>query len=570
MAKLKLKDALSKADGLLKKGRAQDAGAIYQTILRAQPGNAQAARGMKAVQARNTVADPPKAVLDEVMVLLRGSDFKQAAVRAKTLLKTYPSSPNLWNMRALACNASHRFDDAVAACEMVVSLSPSSPEAHLNLGNALRKVERYEAAISALQRALELKPSYPFAFNSLGNVQASQSMSAKAIESYSKAIELDPKYAEAHHNLGDAQVTAHLLDAAAESYRKTIEINPDYGKVYRGLSAITTFKLDDPVVTKMHALLDKLQAQGETDHSMHLCFALAKVYRDNKDFETSFLYLNKANTLLATSLRYDPSADHTMFRSVKSTARRIASAAFDASESPAPVTPIFILGMPRSGTTLTEQILACHSDVTAAGELGFVREFGQALTLGSEPPTEKNLQRFRGRYFEAISKLSEGRAYVTDKMPHNFRYIGLIRKALPEAIIINLKRDPAAVCWSNFWQFFPRLPLGYATGIETTVDYFGKYQDLMQFWQEQLPDEYYVLDYDRLVVDQEDETRALLERCGLPWQDACLSPHKKKRDVHTASKYQVTKPVYKGSSAAWKAFEPYLDGAFDVFKAERG
>lgn len=573
MVKLKVKDALVKADGLLKKGHKQAASAIYGNVLRAQPSNSHARRGLKAAgggSSQSVVADPPKAVLDEVLGLLRLNDFKKAAVRAKTLLKKFPNSPNLWNLRALACNGQHRYEDAVAACEKIVALSPDSPEAHLNHGNALRKCERFEAATEALNKALLLRPDYPFAYNSLGLVQSAQSNTEAAMESFSKAIALNPKYAEAHYNLGSVQSNIGNLNDAIESYRATVALNPDYGKVYRGMSVIQKFTLDDPVVAKMLSLYEKLFAAGEEEHRSHVCFALAKVYRDNKDYGLSYRYLKEGNALLGNVLGHDPVADRKMFKDIKFAAPKVAAAPFDASTDKREITPIFILGMPRSGTSLTEQILACHSDIHAAGELGFVARFGRSISEGTEQPTEKNLMRFRERYFAAISTLPNGERFVTDKMPHNFRNVGLIRKAIPEAIIINIKRDPSAVCWSNYWQFFPRRALAYSTNLDAAVEYFGMYANLMTYWQKHLPDQIYVLDYDRMVIHQEEETRALLARCGLPWEAACLSPHKQTRDVNTASKLQVKEPVYTGSSSAWKAYEPYIEGVFDAFERQIG
>lgn len=573
MAKLSVKDALVKADGLLKKGHKQAASAIYGNVLRAQPSNSHAGRGLKAAgggSSQSVVADPPKAVLDEVLGLVRANDFKKAAVRAKTLLKKFPNSPNLWNLRALACRGQHKYEDAVAACEKIVALSPNSPEAHLNHGNALRKVGRFEAATEALNKALSLRPNYPFAYNSLGNVQSDQSNAKAAMESFSKAISLDPKYAEAHYNLGSAQSTIGNLNDAIESYRATVALNPDYGKVYRGMSDIQKFTLDDPIVAKMLSLYEKLFAEGEEEHRSNVCFALAKVYRDNMDYGLSYRYLKEGNALLGSRLGHDPVADRKMFKDIKFAAPKVAAAPFDASAEKREITPIFILGMPRSGTTLTEQILACHPDVAAAGELSFGPEFGQSLTDGTEQPTEKNLMRFRERYFEAISTFPDGERFVTDKMPHNFRIVGLIGKAIPEAVIINLKRDPAAVCWSNYWQFFASRALAYSTNLDAAVEYFRMYENLMDYWQKHLPDQFYVLDYDRLVIHQEEETRALVARCGLPWEDDCLSPHKLTRNVKTASKLQVKEPVYTGSSSAWKAYEPYIDGVFDAFERQIG
>ena len=212
--------------------------------------------------------------------------------------------------------------------------------------------------------------------------------------------------------------------------------------------------------------------------------------------------------------------------------------------------------MPRSGTTLIEQIISCHSDVTGAGELEVVRR------LAVDLPSSKSSD-FRDHYFEKVGPLALGNRFVTDKMPHNFLHIDLICRALPEAKIIHVKRDPAAICWSNYQHYFPSQELAYACDLEDIVNYYQMYDDLMQFWYDNYGDRIYQLDYDQLTVDQEAETIKLIHHIGLEWQNACLSPHKNMRGVHTASQQQVRQKVYTGSSAHWRKFEPFLQGAFD-------
>ena len=232
--------------------------------------------------------------------------------------------------------------------------------------------------------------------------------------------------------------------------------------------------------------------------------------------------------------------------------------------------PVFIVGLPRSGTTLVEQIISSHSQVTGAGELPFASQFGSRLAFGQASVDQEALRAFRNEYLAGLQRRSEGNAIVTDKMPQNFRHLGLIAAALPEAKIIHVKRDPAAVCWANYTQYFADSsgPLNYCYSLEDIVHYHGLYEDLMTFWHQALPGRIYDLDYERLTKDQEEETRKLIDHLGLNWDDACLSPQDNKRVVGTASNLQVRQRVYQGSSERWKRYRPYLNGAFDHFSAD--
>ena len=169
----------------------------------------------------------------------------------------------------------------------------------------------------------------------------------------------------------------------------------------------------------------------------------------------------------------------------------------------------------------------------------------------------------RNSYLEELEKISNNNHFVIDKMPHNFLHIGLIIKTLPEAKVIHVKRDPAATCWSNFKHYFSHKGLGYSYDLDDTVSYYKLYQDLMAFWDQHYGRHIYQLDYDKLTIEQELETRKLIKHLELGWEDACLSPQDNKRSVSTASQQQVREKVYKGSSQAWRKFEPYLNGAFD-------
>ena len=225
--------------------------------------------------------------------------------------------------------------------------------------------------------------------------------------------------------------------------------------------------------------------------------------------------------------------------------------------------PIFIVGMPRSGTTLVEQIVSSHSRVTGAGELNFATQFGAGIATGFTEANNESLLNFRSKYFNKLQNFSNGNIFVTDKMPQNFRYIGLLAAAFPEAKILHVKRNPVAVCWSNYKQYFVSKGIGYCHAIDDIITYHKLYEKLMSFWIKSLSKRIYNIDYEQLTVNQELETRQIIEYIGLEWDERCLSPQNNTRSVATASNVQVRKKVYQGSSEQWRKYQPFLTGALD-------
>ena len=222
--------------------------------------------------------------------------------------------------------------------------------------------------------------------------------------------------------------------------------------------------------------------------------------------------------------------------------------------------------MPRSGTTLAEQIISSHSRITGAGELKYVEKFGLSLATGYSTIDLASISKFRSNYLAYLSNVANGKKIVTDKMPQNFRFIPLISAALPEAKFVHLQRNAAATCWSNYRHYFATKGLGFCYDLRDVVSYYQMYLDLMKVWQSQYGNKIYNLDYEKLTNNQEQETRRLIKYLGLSWENRCLSPHKNKRSVATASQQQVRQKVYKGSSKEWEKYEKYLNGAFDCLK----
>ena len=327
---------------------------------------------------------------------------------------------------------------------------------------------------------------------------------------------------------------------------------------------MTKYTSDTAQISEVEALLQRTDL-NDSDRC-HLRYANAKMQEDLGDLNAAYASYVAGGGLRQKLLKYEFKQDEHLFDQIKRTAPQFKDVALNAASEPITHTPIFILGMPRSGTTLVEQIVSSHSKVTGADELPYVSQFGTKLVAGITAPTLEAVSAFRERYLTELAKRAEGQAFITDKMPQNFRYIALICAAFPEAKIVHVQRNAEATCWSNFKHYFTTTDLGYSYDLSDTVAYYGLYKDLMNFWSQSYGDRIYHLDYDKLTENQAPETRCLIEYLELNWEDACLSPQNNKRSVKTASQQQVRKKVYKGSSQAWRKYEPFLDGVFDGLK----
>ena len=458
-----------------------------------------------------------------------------------------------------------RSDDAEASFRKAIALKPSLAEAHYNLGNTLQELVRLDDAEASFRKAIALKPDLAEAHVNLGITLRGLGSLDDAEGSYRRAIALKPDYAEAHNNLGNMQKKLGRLDDAEASFRKAVALKPDFAEAHSNLANMKKFSSEDEQCLQMQVLY-RDPATSEKNRCQ-ICFALAKAYEDLRELARAFQLYAEGNALRKKELGYSKAQDKQLFETLKANYQQISDACAPeivATEH----APIFIVGMPRSGTTLVEQVISSHPLVTGAGELPFVAQLGGSLAVGQSPADSKTLATFREEYLSALKQRSEGNAIVTDKMPHNFRFLGLIATALPEAKIIHVKRDPAAVCWANYTRYFVNDSLGYCYSLDDILHYYELYQDLMKYWRLTLPDRIYDLDYDALTENQEEETRKLIHHLGLEWDDACLSPQDNTRGVATASALQVRQKVYQGSSEKWKQYLPFLNGALDHLRVD--
>jgi tetratricopeptide (TPR) repeat protein len=486
--------------------------------------------------------------------------LKEAATSYNRALSINPDFVEAYFNLGITLKKQGKLEQAIYAYKKVALIKPDFVDAYLNMGIIFEAQNKHERALEIYNKAISIKPDFFDAYNNIIVVLLKQSKLNELFKVCSKVLSINPDFASAYLNMGIAFQEQNKPKKAIEAYKRLLKIVPDCAAGHRNLSALINYKPGDPQIDIVNKLIK--QTNISEDAKCHLHYTFAKINEDLSNLEVAFDNYVAGGKLRKKLLSYDIKYDQQNFKKIKDTSKKIEILSKKPIESLSQ-TPIFILGMPRSGTTLIEQIISSHSQVHGAGELTLIDHFGGAIARGDQVADLDSVFKFRRAYLEELKNLSDGMHFVTDKMPLNFLYIGIIMAALPEAKIIHVKRNPAATCWSNFKQYFSANGFGYSYSISDTVEYFRMYNDLMQFWDTLYGDKIYHLDYDKLTVDQEYETRALIEYCNLNWEEIFLSPQKNKRNIYTASQQQIRKKVYKGSSEVWRKFELQLNGSFD-------
>ena len=505
--------------------------------------------------------EPSQQQLDSLLELYQTGKYTDAEKLSVSITEEFPKHQFAWKVLGAILKQMGKINESLVVCQKSVELNPQDAEAHNNLGIILKELGRLKEAEVSFRQTIALNPQDAEAHNNLGIILQELGRLKEAETSYRKAIALKPNLVGTHNNLGILLKKQGRLKEAEISYRQAITLKPDYAEAHRNLTSIKKFDTQDEQYLKMQELyLDKNISE---EQRCHINFGLAKACEDLGNFEQAYTHYGEGNVLCKKLLNYNINQDVELFRQIKFTYPRIEQNLLAPDKLSKSLIPIFIVGMPRSGTTLVEQIISSHSKVTGAGELNFAAQFGAAIATGFTEANNEFLLDFRHKYLNKLKNVSNGNLIVTDKMPQNFRYIGLLAAAFPEAKIVHVKRNPAAVCWANYKKYFVSKSIGYCYAIDDVISYHKLYESLMVFWTNTLTNRIYKLDYEQLTVNQESETRQLIDYLDLDWDEKCLSPQNNTKSVTTASNVQIRKKVYRGSSEQWKKYQPFLNGAFD-------
>jgi tetratricopeptide (TPR) repeat protein len=417
-----------------------------------------------------------------------------------------------------------------------------------------------QEAVPLYRKAIELNSNFYDAYINLANAYGELGRIDLSLKTIEKVVALEPDKYEVYYNLGHYLKISGDFDRAKNAYSKSLEINPYSAPTHHGLASLTKYSENTEHLNTLEKIAGNKLLEGDKE-LIH--FALAKAYEDLGDNQKAFVEYKTANNIRNDKVGYDHNLQLKLIETIIENNDLLKSISIETDVTKTAPKPIFILGMPRSGTTLVEQIISSHSTIAPAGELQSVQLFNGLLAEAKVHISEMQISLFRKSYLRELDQYRNGEEFVTDKLPHNFMSIALIRCAFPESPIVHVKRDRAATCWSNYKQAFTKNSLKYSYNLENTVNFYHMYENLMDFWYDEYPDKIYTLEYEKLVNNTDHETKKLIDYIGVGWEEACLKPHLNKRNVKTASQSQVRKKIYSGSSEQWKKFEPFLDGAFD-------
>jgi len=498
--------------------------------------------------------------------LLDQGRFADAEAHYRRALEVRPDYAEVYSNLGNLLLQRGRLEEAVAHYEHALALKPDYAQAYNNLGSALQDQGRFAEATANYQRAIALRPDYAEAYSNLGNALLRQGKPQEAIEHHQRALAYKPDYARAYHNMGVALQNVGALVEAEHAHEKAIEFAPKTASYYRSLLNVRQVATGDRYLAAMEKLAEDIPLLSAGDRQ-ELHFALGKAYSDLHQYERSFRHLLIGNTLKRQNIVYDEKGMFEFFDRIRGVftpgLMRSGHGAGDASEI-----PVFIVGMPRSGTTLIEQILASHPRVFGAGERDDFRSAVDCCCESVESPatfpelaatlSATALRSLGARYVAAVSDEAPHAARIVNKLPGNFIYAGLIHLALPNARIIHMHRDPIDTCFSCFSILF-------SAGQSQCYDlgelgrFYRAYATVMRHWRHVLPHGAMLeVRYEDVVVDFEQQARRIVAYCGLEWDDACLTFYKTQRGVETASAAQVRKPIYRSSIGRWRAYGDLL------------
>ena len=458
--------------------------------------------------------------------------------------------------------------DEADAYRRAVALNPQAAEPHYNLGVILGRQGRLDEAASSYERALVLRPDHAEAHNNLGIVRRAQGRYGEAETSFRNALAARPNHAKAHYNLGVTLQHQGRLEEAAASYRSAIAIKPDYAEAHYNLALQLPMDGASPDADAAFALLSQQLGQLDQFQPMQramLLFALGKAQESRGEFDLAFSSLARANTLHRAVRPFDIVEAERLTASI---AGSFDGALFERLRNGGAASdrPIFIVGMPRSGTTLIEQILSAHPEVHGAGEIPTLESLvirqgerrGAAYPSWARNLTPGERHDLGQAYLDALPAAPGGETRIVDKTLLNFRHLGLIHLCLPNAIIIHCRRDPRDACFSCFATRFGD-GQDYAYELTELGRYWRAYDELMAHWRAALPPGRMLeVPYEAVIQDVEAWSRRLVAHCGLEWDDACLRFYESQRDVRTASFAQVRQPIYASSVGRWRRFEHHL------------
>lgn len=563
-----------------KAGRLQQAEALYRQFLSAHPEHPDGLHLLGLVlrqSGRNDAAEPflRRAVAlnprDPLYFNNLGNTLRdrgklsEAAECYRRALALKPDLASAWSNLGRTLHDQGELKEAIEACRRALELRADLGEAWHNLGMALSSMGKHHEAVEAHRRALELKPEHEDIQCGLGRAYYLQGRMADAIDCYERILARSPEQPGALNELGLVYHAQGRVKEAAECFERVLERKPDHVAARCNLLQTRKSRPESKDAEVLEELLKRNDLSDEEIMRVH--FALGHAYDGCGLYQRAFEHMEEANRMRRRDIHYDPDALSAYVDRIVATfsAELLQARAHLGCESDLPV---FIVGMPRSGTTLVEQIVSSHPEVSGAGELSYFAHVasdlaGELSSSDRYPECVRHLdeaaaERITSEYLKLLGEHAQGARCVTDKMPYNFLHLGLIRLLFPNARIVHCRRHPIATCLSIYSWYFAPGSHRYAYDLVELGRYYQDYERVMAHWRSIFPAGILEVQYEDLVRDQEAVSRRLIEFLGFEWDERCLEFHRNPRAVLTASMRQVREPIYSDALTRWKQYEPFL------------
>ena len=511
-----------------------------------------------------------KKQIQTVVNIYKSGDLSKAELLTKELIKTNPNVEFLYNLLGLIFAGQEKTQQAIEYYEKAITINPNFAMAYNNLGLLHANKSDYKNAENYYKKSISLDSNIAEPVNNLGSLYNSLSKFEKAIECYKKAILINSKFAPPHHNIGNVYLALGNFVEAKKHFEESVKLNPKYLESHRSLSRLSKYKTNNDEHFIQLREIYKKTSNNDLENKSSIAFALAKAYEDISDYDKSFTFYKEANTLYRKKVTFSIIQEEENFKETKDTfSKKLYEKYLNTGNLKN--SPIFIIGMPRSGTTLIEQILSNHPKVFGADEIEFIPDLvkknfrDNKLTLYFNNIInfdQKILKEIGDEYISKINNISENSERSTDKLTTNFLFIGLIKLILPKSKIVHCYRNSRDNCLSIFKNHFPSGKINYAYSLDEIVKYYNLYYDLMDYWRKLLPNFIFDIKYENLISNTKNEINDLLEFCNLNWSDSCLNFYENKRPIKTASHIQARSKIYKTSVDSWKKYEKNLSDHF--------
>lgn len=529
---------------------------------------------------RNYSTKPEKttggsSLFERAVRLWRKGKLNDAIGLCNEFIKRYRRDPRGWHLLSEINLHRGSFANAIECAGQAVKLKPGEPFYWALLGRCHIASGNKSGAISSADKAAGLNPADPAILDSLGSIYTFADEQMRALPLFEKAVSADPDNPWFLYNLATCQRMTGQLDEAGHNLEKTIRINPGDCKAHYIRSDLGQWTHESNHIGEMERLLHN--GLDNWQDEMLIRFALGKEKEDVGDYDGAFMYFSSACDLKRRHMQYDVDQDIEVMEKIISTHTPDVLQGLTGGHKSGE--PVFVLGLPRSGTTLVDRIIGSHSDVYSAGELSeFAAQLVNAVTgqngrqqLSKTEMVDASLrvdmESLGHSYIEATRPRTGHTPRFIDKMPLNYLYCGLIRTALPNAGIISLRRNVLDSCFSMYKSMFTA-PYPFAYDLNDLGKYYVAWHRLMEHWEKTLGDGLLEIRYEELVTRQEAVSRDILEFCGLDWQDACLQFHKSATPTSTASAVQVRRPMYQSSIGRWKNYEKHLEPLITLLERE--